>query len=57
VVAEFPLKTSLSYMVGAMKAYPVLSKYIAEKNYKVTSSLEVYDMSAKRIKYIMQYNK
>ena len=57
VIAEFPLKSNLSYMVGAMKAYPVLSKYIAEKNLKVTLSIEIYDIPAKKIIYIMQYNK
>jgi hypothetical protein len=53
VVAVFPAKTFLSYMIGPLKAYPVLSQYINENKYKVTFSLEVYDMPEKRITYMM----
>lgn len=57
VVAEFPLKISLSYMIGPMKTYPKLSKYIEEHKYHMTLSMEVYDMDAEKIIYIMYYNK
>jgi hypothetical protein len=57
VVAEFPLKNSFSYMIGPMKAYPAISKYLEEKKYKVSLSLEVYDPFAKKITYIMQYSR
>lgn len=57
VVAKFPLKNNLSYMIGAMKAYPALSKYMEEKKYKGTQAIEVYDLLGKQIIYIMQYNK
>jgi hypothetical protein len=57
VVGEFPLKSSLSYMVGSMKVYPVLAKYISENKYNVTRSIEVYDVQSEKIIFIMQYNK
>jgi hypothetical protein len=57
VVATFPLKSTLSYMIGPMKVYPVLSKYISEQKYKVELSVEVYDMEAKKMTFIMQYKK
>jgi hypothetical protein len=31
VVIEFPYKNALSYMVGPMKVYPVMNKYLIEK--------------------------
>jgi len=31
IVVEFPLKNSLSYMVGPMRVYPVIAKYMKEK--------------------------
>lgn len=55
VVTTFPAKSSLSYMIGPMKVYPAMSKYLEDKKYTVTRSLEVYDMPAKKITYIMQY--
>lgn len=55
VVAEFPLKNSISYMVGAMKVYPVLSKYIEEKGYKATMTVEIYDPVNKKIIFMMQH--
>lgn len=57
VVTFFPARTSWSYMIGPMKAYPALSKYMAEKNYELTLSLEIYDRSAGQIEYVMQYKK
>jgi hypothetical protein len=41
-------------MVGPMKAYPILSKYTIDKCYAVTKSIEIYDIPAKKIFYIMQ---
>lgn len=55
VVVEFPAKSMLSYMIGPMKAYPALSKYMKEKNYAPALSLEIYDMPNKKIYYVMQY--
>lgn len=55
VIAEFPIKNTLSYMFGPMKVYPALSKYMSEKGYKCALSLEVYDTPNKKIIFIMQY--
>lgn len=57
IVAYFPIKTRLSYMIGPMKVYPEFSKYINEKGYKVTGSIEIYNIPDKRIEFIMQYDK
>ena len=53
VAAELPAKTFLSYMIGPIKVYPVLSKYITEHKYKVAYSLEVYDTPENKITYMM----
>jgi hypothetical protein len=57
VVVELPIKNDMSYMIGAMKAYPALGKYISERKYSVTLSMELYDMPAKKAYYIMQFDK
>ena len=54
-VVEFPIKSTMSYMIGPMKAYPALSKRMKEKGFIPTLSLEVYDLPNKKIHYIMQY--
>ncbi len=58
LVAEFPLKNVLSYMIGPMKVYPAMEKYCKEKNIDVDKiedgfGLEIYDMENKKITYIM----
>jgi len=55
VVAEFPIKNMLSYMIGPMKVYPVFSKYMKEKKYKPVLSFEIYDNADKKIIFVMQY--
>ncbi len=54
VVVYFPLKGNASYMIGAMKAYPALSKYIELKGYKSAPSIEIYDTAKKQIVYGFQ---
>ena len=41
-LAEFPMKNQMSFMVGVVKAYPVLAEYMKAKGYK-TPSLEIYE--------------
>jgi len=54
IVAELPLRHSLSMMVGPMKAYPALVKYQQANNLKIIAPpYEVYDMSGGKILYIM----
>lgn len=55
VVVEFPLKNMLSYMLGPIKAYPLISKHMQEKNYKLILSFEIYDNTQKKITFVMQY--
>jgi hypothetical protein len=54
MVINFPVKSKASYMVGPMKAYPAFSKYAAEKGYKPTLSMEIYDEGGKEIVFVMQ---
>jgi hypothetical protein len=55
VIAEFPLKNTLSYMIGPMKVYPAFTNYMKEKGYKSTLSYEIYDEERHIIIYVMQY--
>ncbi|MDD5067023.1 MAG: hypothetical protein PHF84_08245 [bacterium] len=60
IVAEFPAKSALSYMIGPMKGYPALMKYASEKKTrwsKGSMPMELYDMPAKKIYYIMGIEK
>lgn len=53
IVVEFPLKNTISYMIGPMKVYPVITKYMQEKWYSHEVQMtELYDMAAKKIYYI-----
>ncbi|MBN3032891.1 MAG: GyrI-like domain-containing protein [Candidatus Saganbacteria bacterium] len=51
-VAEFPIRNTLSYMIGPMKAYPALMKYLQEKNYKMAAAYELYDEGHKKIFFV-----
>lgn len=58
LIAEFPTKNVLSYMIGPMKVYPAMEKYCKEKNIdcgkvKDGFGLEVYDIENKKITYIL----
>lgn len=57
VVTYFPIKSSLSYMIGPMKVYPAFTNYMNEKKYTTNLSAEIYDMSEEKIIFIMQYAK
>jgi hypothetical protein len=57
VVAYFPIKSNMSYIIGPIKVYPELSKYINKNEYKISESIEIYDIPNKQIEYIMQYKK
>ena len=55
LVVEFPIKNSMSYMIGPMKAYPLLSKHLKEKKYTFLLSFEIYDHVENKIIFVMQY--
>lgn len=58
IVVELPIKNSISYMVGPMIVYPVITKYMQEKWYTTqTPMIELYDMAAKKIYYIADITK
>lgn len=55
---EFPLKSNLSYMIGAMKAYSAMEGYCKGKNIDMAKikngfGLEIYDMVNKKIIYAL----
>ena len=50
VVAEFPIKNMLSYMIGPMKVYPILAKNI-DSAIMEQYSIEIYDMPSKKLQY------
>ena len=53
-IAEFPIKNTLSYMFGPMKAYPALAVYAKEKEYKeAVLAYEIYDVKGKKIFFVM----
>ncbi len=52
IVTSFPIKNSMSYMMGPMKAYPALMAYAKEKNLKITLTYELYDMPSKTIHFV-----
>lgn len=58
IVATFPYKNKFSYMIGPMKVYPALEKYLSAMGYVSWSqdlpTIELYDMDAKQIIYIVQ---
>lgn len=56
LVVSLPLRTNLTYIIGTMKAYPALNKYLQEKNLKSAgAAMEIYD--GKQIVYIMPLRK
>jgi hypothetical protein len=58
IVVEFPLKNSFSYMIGPMKVYPIIAKYMKEKWYTTqTPMIELYDIAAKKIYYMTEITK
>ncbi|MFA5859380.1 MAG: hypothetical protein WC955_09960 [Elusimicrobiota bacterium] len=57
-VAELNLKSKLTYMIGAMKAYPALNKYIQDnKLTSLSAPFELYDIPAKKIYYVIGVKK
>jgi len=55
LVAKFPIKNIMSYMLGPMKIYPAFEKHLKDKNIGVpTKGLELYDMSNKIIVFMME---
>ncbi len=55
LVAEFPYMGIPSIVLGLMKVYPSLEKYVAEKGYESdTPVMEIWDVDNKKITYRKQ---
>ncbi|MFA5098095.1 MAG: hypothetical protein WC490_05650 [Candidatus Margulisiibacteriota bacterium] len=60
MVAEFPIRNSLSYMIGPMKAYPALEAhmkkngYFSQKNGRSAVPFELYQMGSNRILFVTE---
>jgi hypothetical protein len=54
LAAEFPYRNVLSYMIGPAKVYPVLMSEALKNGSKVVSVFEVYDMTEKKILYVIE---
>jgi len=53
VVVEFPYKNKLSIIAGVYRVYPVIQKYLTEKNYPTKEMMEIYDSANHKITYLM----
>jgi len=57
LVAEFPIKNKLSYMVGPMKVYPAFNKFFEGQGVVASSKgIEYYDMINQKIIFMMEKN-
>lgn len=52
VVAEFPYRGTISIILGIIKVYPVLGKYMNDKSYAGGPIMEIYDPAGKKVYYI-----
>lgn len=57
LVVEFPFKSKISIILGIYKVYPKIKEYVKIKEYKSDYVMEVYDIPAKKILYIMPIKK
>jgi len=52
LLVEFPMKGSLSIIMGAIKVYPKLSVLMKQKKYKPVPMIEIYDPGKSRLYYV-----
>ncbi len=52
VVVRFPFRGRMSIMVGAMRVYPALGRYVTEAGLPEGPMMEIYDMNAGEIRYV-----
>ena len=60
MVVRFPIKNNLSYMMGPIKVYPLMEKYMKEKGYSTAekdAGFEIYDMENNVILFTLPVNK
>ena len=49
IVVEYPFKNPMSIFAAIIRVYPKLKEYVAEKQYLMTSIVEVYDTPAEKL--------
>jgi Bacterial transcription activator, effector binding domain. len=59
ITTEIPFKGPLSVVIGILKVYPAINKYIEENNLPFNESpvIEIYDIPNKKITYLKQITK
>lgn len=53
--AEFPMKNQMSIVLGIMKVYPEITKYMKSNGYRMTPAMEIYEKG--RIVYAFEIKK
>lgn len=58
LVAEFPFKNKMSFMIGVFKVYPALNKYVKDNNLHMpeigeNAIIEIYDIPNAKTYYLM----
>ena len=53
LVATFPYRDAASPMIGAIKVYPALAAYLAAKQLSMKPTMEIYDIKAGKILYVI----
>jgi hypothetical protein len=51
LVSELPFRGALSVILGMIKVYPAIAKYIRENNYADAPIMEIYDVPNRKIIY------
>jgi len=52
-VVSLPIRNQLSYMIGPVRAYPVLEKAVTDSADNVALVYEIYDLEASQSNYVM----
>lgn len=53
LIVEMKTRSNLSYMIGPMKAYPLLNEKVKSEGCTPSLAFEIYDVPAKKAFYIM----
>lgn len=54
ICAQFPFKSPLSVLLGIIKVYPSMDKYVEEHGIDKKEIMEIYDIPNKKIIYFMK---
>jgi hypothetical protein len=53
--SQFPFKGPLSIIFGVIRVYPAMIKYQAGKKISPCPVMEIYNITQKKIEYVMEY--